>query len=81
MDAELVKKEILAAGFEFDGESEILHHPEDTLDYDFRDVKMRRDLTDRFVPNCPLGLAEGGAIVCATQCPAPSLISPIIGTK
>jgi predicted methyltransferase len=50
VDAELVKKEILAAGFEFDGESEMLHHPEDTRDYNvFRDVETKRDRTDRFI--------------------------------
>jgi predicted methyltransferase len=50
VDADLVKREVVAAGFEFDGESRILHHPEDTRDYNvFRDVKTRRDRTDRFV--------------------------------
>jgi len=50
VDAALVKKEILAAGFELDGESEILRHPEDTRDYNvFRDVETKRDRTDRFV--------------------------------
>lgn len=50
VDAELVKREILDAGFELDGESDILRHPEDTRDYSvFRDRETRRDRTDRFV--------------------------------
>lgn len=50
VDAALIKKEILAAGFELDGESEILRHPEDTRDYNvFRDVETKRDRTDRFI--------------------------------
>ena len=50
VDADLVKKEIVDAGFVFDGESGILREPEDTRDYNvFRDVEKKRDRTDRFV--------------------------------
>jgi predicted methyltransferase len=50
VDSDLVMAEVLAAGFEWDGESSLLAHPEDTLDYNvFRDVRTRRDRTDRFV--------------------------------
>ena len=50
VDPELVKKELLAAGFVLDGESSILHNPEDRHDYNvFRDVRTNRDQTDRFV--------------------------------
>ena len=50
VDAALVRKEIEAAGFVFEGESDLLSHPEDTRDYNvFRDFKTKRDRTDRFV--------------------------------
>ena len=50
VDPELVKKELLAAGFVLDGESDLLRNPDDTHDYNvFRDVRTNRDQTDRFV--------------------------------
>ncbi len=50
VDAELVKKEILAAGFVLDAESDLLRHPEDTRDwFIFVDGGKKRDMTDRFV--------------------------------
>lgn len=50
VDADLVKKEILRAGFEFDRETLIFKNPKDTRDYSvFRDVETNRDRTDRFV--------------------------------
>lgn len=50
VDAEMVKKEILAAGFVLDAESDLLKHPEDdrTLSV-FADEGKRRDRSDRFV--------------------------------
>lgn len=50
IDAELVKREILDAGFVLEVESDILSHPEDTRDWNiFVDDGARRDQTDRFV--------------------------------
>ena len=50
IDAELVKREILAAGFELEASSDALSHPEDTRDWNiFADDAARRDKTDRFV--------------------------------
>ena len=50
IDVELVKKEILAAGFVLDAESNLLANPEDTRDWNiFADNSARRDKTDRFV--------------------------------
>ncbi|MCB1052130.1 MAG: class I SAM-dependent methyltransferase [Acidobacteria bacterium] len=50
IDPTFVKKEIMAAGFEFVAESELLRHPEDGHDYNvFRDYQTNRDHTDRFV--------------------------------
>lgn len=50
IDAELVKREVLAAGFVLDGESDVLANPEDTRDWNiFADDAARRDKTDRFV--------------------------------
>jgi len=50
VDQALVKKEILEAGFEFVGESDLLRHPEDTRDWPFfKDRPKHRDRTDRFV--------------------------------
>ncbi len=50
VDAELVKKEILAAGFVLDDESDLLANPDDTRDWNiFADEAARRDKTDRFV--------------------------------
>ncbi len=50
IDEALVEKEILAAGFVLDAESDLLHHPEDTRDWSiFADDSARRDRTDRFV--------------------------------
>jgi len=50
IDVELVKREVLAAGFVLQAESELLRHPEDTRDWHiFVDDGTRRDTTDRFV--------------------------------
>ena len=50
VDAELVEKEILAAGFVLDAESDLLANPDDTRDWNiFADDAARRDQTDRFV--------------------------------
>jgi predicted methyltransferase len=50
IDYELVKREVLAAGFLLEAESDLLHHPEDTRDWNiFIDNRTRRDTTDRFV--------------------------------
>ena len=50
VDVETVKKEIIAAGFVLDGESDILSNPKDSRDYNvFRDFNDNRDQTDRFV--------------------------------
>jgi len=50
VDEEMVKKEILAAGFELDGESNALAVPSDQHDWPiFADGGARRDKTDRFV--------------------------------
>ena len=50
VDAELVKKEILAAGFELEAESDLLRNPADTRDWNiFDDRAKNRDNTDRFV--------------------------------
>jgi predicted methyltransferase len=50
IDVELVKREVLAAGFVLEEESGLLRHPEDTRDWNiFIDNRTRRDKTDRFV--------------------------------
>ena len=50
IDAELVKKEILAAGFTLDAESNVLRNSKDTRDWNiFEDSAARRDKTDRFI--------------------------------
>jgi predicted methyltransferase len=50
VDAEMVKQEILSAGFVFEAESDALRHPEDKRDWNiFADNAARRDRTDRFV--------------------------------
>lgn len=50
IDLELVKREISAAGFVLEEESDMLRHPEDTLDWSISaDQSRRRDQTDRFV--------------------------------
>jgi predicted methyltransferase len=50
IDVELVKQEVLAAGFLLQAESDLLRHPEDTRDWNiFIDDRTRRDTTDRFV--------------------------------
>jgi predicted methyltransferase len=50
IDYELVKREVLAAGFLLEAESDLLRHPEDTRDWNiFIDNRTRRDTTDRFV--------------------------------
>lgn len=50
IDAEMVREEILTAGFLFEAESMVLHHPEDTLDWSiFFEFNSKRDRTDRFV--------------------------------
>ena len=50
IDVELVKQEVVAAGFLLETESSLLRHPEDTRDWNiFVDDRTRRDTTDRFV--------------------------------
>ncbi len=50
VDAEMVKEEILAAGFGWDGESDVLRVPEDDRTwFIFADDGARRDRTDRFL--------------------------------
>ncbi len=50
VDAALVRKEIEAAGFVLDAESDLLRHPEDTRDwFIFKDEGKLRDKTDRFI--------------------------------
>jgi len=50
IDIELVKREILEAGFVLDAESDVLANPDDTRDWNiFIDERTRRDTTDRFV--------------------------------
>lgn len=54
IDVELVKREVLAAGFDLDGESDVLANPADTRDWnifteDPIDNSSRRDRTDRFM--------------------------------
>ena len=50
VDIELVKSEILAAGFVLEAESDLLAHPEDSRDWNiFADESARRDKTDRYV--------------------------------
>jgi predicted methyltransferase len=50
VDAEMVKQEILAAGFVLEAESDLLANPEDTRDWNiFVDEGTKRDTTDRFV--------------------------------
>ena len=42
--------QVLAAGFEFDGESDLLRNPEDDHTWSiFADDAVRRDKTDRFL--------------------------------
>jgi len=48
VDAELVKQEVLAAGFELEAESELLRHPEDPRTASVFDAALRGK-TDRFV--------------------------------
>ena len=48
IDAELVKQEILAAGFELDAESDVLRHPEDDRTKNVFDPALRGK-TDQFV--------------------------------
>ena len=48
IDIDLVKNEVLAAGFVLDGESDVLSNPEDTRDWSIFS-ENRRDKTDRFV--------------------------------
>jgi predicted methyltransferase len=48
VDAQLVKKEILAAGFELEAESELLRHPEDDRTKNVFDEDIRGK-TDRFI--------------------------------
>lgn len=50
VDAEMVKAEVLAAGFVLEATSAILRHPEDTRDWSiFADSGRNRDRTDRFI--------------------------------
>lgn len=48
IDVELVKSEVLAAGFRLDAESDVLRNPGDTRDWSIFS-EARRDKTDRFV--------------------------------
>ena len=48
IDIELVKREILDAGFVLDAESAVLHNPDDTRDWNIFS-EGRRDKTDRFI--------------------------------
>lgn len=47
-DAEMIRNEILAAGFVLEAEADLLHHPEDDLDRPVFDLDLRGK-TDRFV--------------------------------
>ncbi len=50
VDAEMIRKEILAAGFQLEAETDLLTDPTDTRDWNiFADQAARRDQTDRFV--------------------------------
>lgn len=50
VDVELVKREILAAGFVLEAESDLLRNPDDSRDWNiFVDGGVKRDKTDRFV--------------------------------
>ncbi len=50
IDVDLVKREVLAAGFVLEAESDILRNPQDTRDWSISaDQSQRRDQTDRFV--------------------------------
>jgi len=50
VDEALVKREILAAGFVLDAESDVLKNPDDPRDFNiFADGAKNRDKTDRFV--------------------------------
>jgi len=50
VDAAMVKEEVQAAGFEFDGESDLLRNSEDDHTWSiFADDAVRRDKTDRFL--------------------------------
>jgi len=48
VDAAIVREEILAAGFEFEAESALLRHPEDSREINVFDGKVRGS-TDRFI--------------------------------
>ncbi|HEX9794392.1 MAG TPA: SAM-dependent methyltransferase [Planctomycetota bacterium] len=64
VDAALVKKEVLAAGFEWAGESAVLRNSKDTRDWNiFADQAARRDQTDRFLYlfRKPFAAAKGTA--------------------
>ena len=43
IDEEVVKKEVLAAGFKLDAESDILRHPDDTRDWNSSPQRGRRE--------------------------------------
>lgn len=50
VDAAMVRQEIEAAGFEWDGESDVLRNTEDDRSWNiFSDQSARRDKTDRFL--------------------------------
>jgi predicted methyltransferase len=50
IDEEVVKKEVLAAGFKLDGESEVLRHADDTRDWNSspKAAGEKRGKSDRF---------------------------------
>ena len=48
IDIDLVKREVLEAGFVLDAESNVLRNPDDTRDWNIFS-EGRRDKTDRFV--------------------------------
>jgi predicted methyltransferase len=48
IDVDLVRREVLAAGFVLEAESDVLSRPDDTRDWNMH-TENRRDETDRFV--------------------------------
>jgi predicted methyltransferase len=61
VDAEMVKSEILSAGFEWDAQSDLLRNPEDDRTWNiFDDDAARRDRTDRFLFRFRKPVGSGG---------------------
>ncbi|MFN0252581.1 MAG: class I SAM-dependent methyltransferase [Kofleriaceae bacterium] len=65
IDEDVVKKEVLEAGFELDGESEVLRHPDDPRDWNTspRNAGDKRGTSDRFTlrfvkPHAPPASSE-----------------------